>query len=368
MKEQDFDQLERLFRDGLKNLEHTPDDSVWQGVRKKVKPKNRFWIYLGLGAVISCIVASVLLFQNDQENTNTILTDQQDQTQTTAIQEGTNGYKNENTNPVGANPNGVAEASSESASTPEIGTPQNPSTINSKQNEKTNTPTAQNSQNTPSPDGPNQPGAATKKNPSALTDHGDTKPNPHTSGREPNPQEPATNAAPNQNPTGGGKTTTDPVTGPVAPPILQPKMELATILSKPQTIGTPQLTAQEPLSIKERNEEPKKPSVKENQRYLYLEFGTLIPSVKNTYHLRGDFNFDKTNQNNFGWCFQGGYTHQWQKGWLLRTGLGIQHYQLKGQAIYYGKIDTLEWIDRNLNRGFVIRDRTEMADYQVKYT
>lgn len=364
MKEQEMDELERLFRNGLKDLEADPDDSVWNHIASSVqKPRKKFWYFWMLIPLIVLSTLGGILYQAYSNEETTLVSKEvevEDESRyspdnyregepidgsTNAPQFTDKGHTQENKieEETGISSDGQMNPEQQVASenqdkvenypSASLGTPH-------QDNSKKQTPTNKNGSKTNEIPENNIPvvNPNTETGPENVNQSDDNKPEIIIPEKQDDVQ-----------------TTTIKIPGPLS---LNPIPFLLSEKAEPALALLPERKGQD--------EEDKQDMKKTNYLSAYVEAGTSIPSVKTT-GMRGDVNFDKTTESVFGGILQIGLQYTLKSNWTIRSGIAYTSYTLNGKYSYYGLLDTLEWIDRDRNTGVYVGYNQKEGKYSIKY-
>ncbi len=67
MKEQKSDDLERMFREGLRDLKAEPDAAVWLAIQDAMKKRRRFWLFWSITGMVAIGLVATVLLQSDTQ-------------------------------------------------------------------------------------------------------------------------------------------------------------------------------------------------------------------------------------------------------------------------------------------------------------
>ncbi|HCS21766.1 MAG TPA: hypothetical protein DIW47_14615 [Bacteroidetes bacterium] len=94
--------------------------------------------------------------------------------------------------------------------------------------------------------------------------------------------------------------------------------------------------------------------------------GVLLPSVQ-SFGKTGSVNYEKTNEFRPGLSMSLFLNYSFKQNWMMRTGINWSSYSVSGTQRYFGKTDTVEWIDRERNTGFQTIEKDRNWNFESRY-
>lgn len=339
MKEQKLDDLERMFRDGLQDLKSEPDAAVWLAIQDAMKKRRRFWFFWGLTGMVAIGLVATMLLQN-QSMDHGPLTIASGSEETRGPGDGVQNIEPKERHPEQAN------GSPEPGETP--GRVEGPEP-DSRHPEQAN--------------GSPEPGESSRRveRPEPDSRHpaqANVSPEPGETPRRVEGPEPQERHPERANDNSEQVETPRRVEG----------LNMITSLQIPFTY--PDLTPINPVFVSAYQPKGKHDTDKTNNELspwsLAFNPGLLLPSIQ-SYGKKGDVNYEKTNESRPGISMALFLNYTFKEKWTLRTGLDWSSYTVSGNHRYFGKTDTVEWIDRKRNTGVQVIEKSRSWQFESQY-
>ena len=305
MKEQNLDDLERMFKEGLQDLKAEPDEDVWIAIQAATKRRNRFWLFWSIGGMMAIGLVSVLLLQLPSGQSG-------ERDESSRLQDPSSKFQNPEPGNESRHPEQANKFS---------GSENEPRRVDGPEATRAEVPAAQ------------QPTA--------------------------NSQQPTANSL---------QLTTN--------------SQQLTANSQQLTANIPSLTIpflfqyEAPYSlvylagyvppVANTGNPPADSSKAASPWSLGFNPGLLLPAVQSA-GKSGAVAYEKTNVAKPGISFGINLNYTFKQQWMFRAGFDWSAYTVSGNQRYFGYTDTVEWIDRERNTGFLVLENDRNWKFESRY-